>query len=107
LDYSINIFIWGGGASALSNDGGGSWQYSRDITINNSGAALAGYQILVNLTGAAFPTSANISGADVRFEKAGVELPYWVEEWNPSAKKGTVWINVSSIPSGASTIRMW
>jgi len=77
IEITVLLFLLtggGGGASALSNDGGGSWQYSRDITINNSGAALAGYQILVNLTGAAFPTSAYVSGADVRFEKGGAEL---------------------------------
>lgn|GEM_PF-3467390 len=42
--------LYAGGASALSNDGGGSWQYSKDITINNSGSNLTDYQVLVNLT---------------------------------------------------------
>ncbi len=31
------------------------WQYSRDLTIINSGTPLTDYQVLVNLTGISFP----------------------------------------------------
>jgi len=37
------IFVFAGGAGALSNSGGGSWAYIRDITISNPGAALSDY----------------------------------------------------------------
>lgn len=94
-----------GGASALSNDGG-SWASNRDITISNPGGMLSDYQVLLNLTGAAFPTGAEADGADVRFTNSdGDELNYWIESWGAGSAK--VWVNVTNIPVGASTIRMW
>jgi hypothetical protein len=67
----INIFSnGGGGASARSNDGGGSWSYSKEITINNPGAALTDYQVLVTLDGSNFPISAKTSGDDSWFTDA-------------------------------------
>jgi hypothetical protein len=37
--------------------------------------------------------------------KGCAELSYWTEEWDYANAK--VWVNVTSIPAGASTIRMW
>ncbi len=93
------------GAGALSNDGGGSWQYYRDITINNTGSALSDYQVLVNLTGSSFPMNAQTSGADIRFTDASEnELSCWIENWNYTGKSAKIWVNVTSIPAGGSTI---
>jgi len=57
IDKLISL-AFAAGAGALSNSGGASWSSSRDITISNPGGALTDYQVLVNLTGAAFPTGA-------------------------------------------------
>jgi len=104
---SIFILVLSTQANALSNSGGGTWQNYRDISINNIGAELSDYQILVNLTGAAFPAHANSSGADIRFEQSGVELSYWIEKWDHANASALVWVNVTSVPTGGSVVRMW
>ncbi len=102
------MVMMAGGAGGLTNDGGGTWQYSKNLTILNPGTALTDYQVLVNLTGAAFPTGANASGADVRFTDAsGAESSYWIEEWDYANRSALVWVNVTSVPAGASSMRMW
>ncbi len=85
------------------------WQYYRDITINNPGIAQTDYQVLVNLTGSAFPTSAQPSGADLRFRDAGgAELSYWFEKWDHANRSALVWVNVTSIlASGDTSMRMY
>ncbi len=104
----MTLALLAGGAGALSNDGGGSWQYYRDITISNPGGALSEYQVLVNLSGSSFPEGAQAGGADIRFEDAsGAELSYWIEHWDYANRSTLIWVNVTGIPLGASTIRMY
>ncbi len=107
--FVLTILLLVGVASALSNDGGGSWQYSKDITISNSGSALADYQILVSLDSSNFPTNAQINGADIRFTDAvGNELNYWIESWDNAGKIAKIWVKVPSISAGTtSTTRMY
>lgn len=62
---------------------------------------------MVNLTGSAFPTRANTSGADIRFEQSGVELLYWLEKWDYANRSALVWVNVTSVSVGESVVRMW
>ncbi len=100
----------GGAAPVLSNSGGGTWQYYRDISVGeNSGSTLSAYQVLVQLSGANFPTSARSDGADVRFTDAsGNELSYWIESWDYSGRSAKIWVKVPNIPaSAATTIRMY
>ncbi len=95
------------GASALlSNSGGGTWKYQRDISIKeNSGTALTDYQVLVELKGADFPNEAQSSGADIRFtDSSGNELNYWIEGWDYAGKNAKIWLKVPSISPGAITI---
>jgi len=94
--------------SPLSNSGGCTWQYSKDLMIANPGATLTDYQVLVNLTGAGFPIEANASGADIRFTDAGgAELNYWIENWDYANRSANVWVNVTSIPAGVSSMHLW
>ncbi len=87
------VLLLVGGAGALSNDGGESWQYFKDITISNSGSALSEYQVLVNLTGSSFPTNAQASGADIRFTDASEnELSYWIESWDYAGRSTKIWV---------------
>jgi hypothetical protein len=91
----------------LSNSGNGTWQHKRDLSITNPGSSLNYYQMLVNLSGVDFPIEANASGDDIRFTDSSGELPYWIERWDFTTKSGKLWVNVTNIPTGASTLRMW
>ena len=94
----------------LSNSGGGSWQYYKEITVNeNSGNTLTDYQVLVELSGSNFPTNALYDGADVRFTDAnGNELSYWIESWDYSGKNTKIWVKVQTISAhGTETIQMY
>ncbi|MDO8725737.1 MAG: DUF2341 domain-containing protein [Candidatus Methanoperedens sp.] len=107
IDVNNTDFLPLSTITPLSNSGGGTWQYSRDVTITNPGAALTDYQVLVNLTGAGFPMEANASGADIRFEQGSAELNYWIERWDYANSSALVWVNVTNIPSGTSGMKMW
>ena len=51
---------------SLSNSGGGTWKYQRDINIKeNSGTTLTDYQVLIELNRADFPGEAKSDGADL------------------------------------------
>ena len=86
-------------ASAANN-----WNYRRPITISNSGDALSYYQVKVHITDT---SKMQDNGADLRFtnEANTVKYPYWVESW--ATNDAYVWVNVSSIPTGNSTMYMW
>ena len=94
---------------SLSNSGGGSWLYSKDITINNPGAALTDYQVMVTLDSSNFQFSqVQANGEDIRFtEASGSELSYWIESWDSVGNSAKTWVKVPSIPSGTTTIRLY
>jgi len=97
-------------ARTASQSGDGSWQYYRDINIQeNCGNTLVNYQVMVELNNTNFPVEADISGADIRFTDANDdELSYWIESWDYVNNNSIIWVNVSSIPAGGSAIiRMW
>jgi len=90
-----------------------SWQYRRNITIDNSGNSndLTNYQILVVLNSSNFDFSkANSDGSDIRFIDSDdtTKLNYWIEEWNSTAQEAKIWVKVPSIPgSSTKTIYMY
>lgn len=101
----LAILLLAGEASALSNDGGGSWQYFKDLTITNTGSPLSDYQVLVNLKDDNFPPYAKNRGEDIRFiDAGGNELSYWIESWDNSSKTASIWVKVPSIITDSSTI---
>ncbi|MBU4179970.1 MAG: DUF2341 domain-containing protein, partial [Actinobacteria bacterium] len=105
LYVCIILFILSGAAGAstvLSNAGGGVWKYQKDIYfIENSGSTLTDYQVMVELKGSDFPAEAKNGGADIRFTDAGgVELSYWIEEWDSAGKTARIWVKVPEVPSG-------
>ena len=101
LVLCIALSIAVGSAGALSNSGGGTWLYQREITIQeNSGKTLTNYQVLVELTGSDFPTETQSDGDDIRFTDAdGKELSYWIEEYDYSGKHAKIWVKVPEIPA--------
>lgn len=107
---AVSLFSMVGSAIALSNSGGGSWQYYKEITVSeNSGSTLTAYQALVQLSSSNFPTSARSDGADIRFTDASNnELSYWIESWDYAGRSAKIWVKAPSIPaSAATTIRMY
>ncbi|MFW6122011.1 MAG: DUF2341 domain-containing protein [Petrotogales bacterium] len=97
-------------ALAISNSGGGDWEYYKEIKIKeNSGEALEDYQVLVELDSTNFDFSkAKSDGSDVRFKANEEELSYWIEEWNEGAKNAKIWVKVPSIPANDETkIKMY
>ena len=103
LVLCIALSIAVGSAGALSNSGGGTWLYQREITIQeNSGTTLANYQVLVELTGSDFPTETQSDGDDIRFTGAdGKELSYWIEEYDYSGKHAKIWVKVPNVPANS------
>ena len=94
-----------GTASALSNSGGGEWEYYKEITVKeNSGRTLTDFQVLVELNSANFDFSkAKSDGSDIRFSANGEELNYWIEEWDAGAKRAKIWVKVPLIPANGKT----
>ncbi|CAD7773195.1 MAG: hypothetical protein KBONHNOK_00600 [Candidatus Methanoperedenaceae archaeon GB50] len=86
------------------------FQYQREITIHeNSGETLRNYQVPVELSGSDFPEEAKTDGDDIRFTDAdGVNLSYWIEEFNAGSKRAKIWVKVPLIPANGETeITMW
>jgi hypothetical protein len=106
----IVCLVGTGAAVSLSNSGGGTWKYQRDISIKeNSGTTLTDYQVLIELKEADFPVEAKSDGADIRFtDSNGNELNYWIENWNYAGKNAKIWVKVPSISmSAVSMIRTY
>lgn len=107
---ALIILAGTGAAVSLSNSGGGTWKYQREISIKeNSGTTLTDYQVLIEIKGADFPLEAKSDGSDVRFTNSnGNELNYWIESWDYAGKSAKVWVKETSILSGSTTvIRMY
>jgi hypothetical protein len=61
----IALVLSVGMVSALSNSGGGDWEYYKEVTIKeNTGKALSDYQVLVELNPSNFPDKAKSDGSD-------------------------------------------
>jgi|GEM_PF-6279872 len=92
--------------SLLPNWFNSDWNYRKIITIDNTSNSnnLTDYQVRVNLSSNNFDFNrANSDGSDIRFtDTDGVTLLYhWIEEWNSSMKKATIWVKVPSIPANS------
>gem|GEM_PF-2416027 len=103
--FLLLILLSCGMASALSNDGGGTWEYSRDILIQeNSGSTLRDYSILIELDEGNFPAEAQEDGADIRFtDEEDNELSYWIEKFDFSTKKAKIWVKIPYAPASSQT----
>jgi hypothetical protein len=87
------------------------WNYRRQITITNTGSTLTDYQVLVTLNTSIMGSPyCNISddGSDLRFtnEANTIKYDYWIESWNNSGTS-KIWVKVSSIQNGDSTMYMY
>ena len=104
----------GEGLDMLTNGSGGSdvevweeWSYRRSVTINNSGTAVADYQVNVTLNNDNdFYAKAAANGDDIRFNYNGTSLSYWIENWNPGGDS-SIWVKVPSLPGGDTVIYLY
>ena len=80
-----------------------SWSKRKPITIA-SACALSDYQINSTID---YESGMQSDFDDIRFVAGdGSELPYWIEN-KTDGTNATVWVNVSSIPAGNSTIHIY
>src|SRR3989339_1895939 len=85
------------------------WLYRQNISISNSGSTLTNYQIPVIVNTQTLISAGKLQSScqDLRFaSSSGTALPYWVETGCNSTST-TVWVKVSSVASGSSTISMY
>lgn len=104
------ILLSCGTASALSSAGGGTWDYSRDILIQeNSGNTLNDHSILIEFEEGHFPAEVQENGADIRFTgEDNNELNYWIEKFDSSTKKAKIWVKLPYVPANSQTkIKMY
>jgi hypothetical protein len=95
------LFLLGiiGITSAL--DESDDWAHNKDINIqDNSGKDLTNYQVLIKLDSSNFDFSqAKADGSDMRFTSYGMELPYWIEDWDKENKEAKIWVKVPNVPA--------
>ncbi|PXF60228.1 MAG: hypothetical protein C4B59_09735 [Candidatus Methanogaster sp.] len=86
---------------ASASTGLAGFLYQREIAIcENSGETLRDYQVLVALDGGDFPEEAEADGDDIRFTDAdGVNLGYWIEEFDAGSERERIWVAVPLIPA--------
>lgn len=104
------LLLMTGFASALTGAGGGEWNYSSTLYVQeNSGKDLSGYQVKILLDSSNFNFSeADPQGKDIRFESGGKQLSYWIESWDQAAGVASVWVKSPSIKAnGQSEIKMY
>ena len=94
------------------------WTYRQPITIDNTTAngggvfALANFQVQLALTAGNFAfASANANGSDLvaTSDSAGSTiLNYWLGAYNSTVSTGTLWVEIPSLATGATTtIYLW
>ena len=86
------------------------WQYRRAITVSNStGTDLTDYQVQVIINSTFDFSRCKSDGSDIRFTSSDEQtlIPYWIENWNPSATSASIWVKVPSVPVAGTTIYMY
>lgn len=81
------------------------WHYRLPVTINNPGAALTNYQVLVTLNNTFAFSHAQSDGRDLRVTTSdGVTAAnFWIESWDGTNQIAYVWVKVPSIPNNGTT----
>ncbi|MCK4660177.1 MAG: DUF2341 domain-containing protein, partial [Phycisphaerae bacterium] len=97
-------------ATANADDWLAGWGYRAPVQITGSSSALTGYQVLVTVDTASLISAGKLRSdcGDLRFTDTdgATLLDYWIESDCNSAST-RVWVNVSSIPTGGTTIYMY
>lgn len=81
--------------------------YSQTVTIDNPDSSpLTDYQVEITLDASNFDFAAAApGGADLRFYSSGgtTALPYWIQSYDATAQKATIWVKVPELPADATT----
>ncbi|WP_321418828.1 DUF2341 domain-containing protein [uncultured Methanomethylovorans sp.] len=104
------LLLMTGFASALTGTGGGEWNYSSTLYVQeNSGKDLTGYQVNILLDSSNFNFSeADPQGEDIRFEAGGKQLSYWIQSWDKTAATASVWVKMPSLKAnGQSEVKIY
>lgn len=110
LYISTIVLLMAGSAHALTGSGGGEWEYSSSLYIQeNSGRDLYSYQVNILLNSSNFDfTKADSQGKDIRFEALGKQLDYWIDYWDQNSKTASVWVKVPLLKANSlSEIKMY
>ncbi len=85
------------------------WKYRVPINITYSGTTtLYDYQIEVVLDSNFNWNHVSSDAKDIRFVDSNNQLlPYWIEYWNYSQKEAIIWVKLSEIKPGTTTIYMY
>jgi hypothetical protein len=87
----------------------GGWQYRRAVTISST-LALTNYDVLVTVNTQTLIAAGtmNPDGSDIMFvDNSNNVLNYWIESGTINTTSTRIWVNVTSIPSGGTTIWMY
>ena len=83
------------------------WHYRKAITITNGGSAQTDFQVLIDDIDTSDTSKFLGSCQDIRFTSVnGESIDYWIESGCGTASTD-IWIKVSSVPAGTSTIYMY
>ncbi len=101
IEWETGITVVGGSAKMDW------WRYKKPKTITNNGGPLKDFQVPITLNASNFDhLKANQKGHDIRFmDNNGTEIAHWIEQWN-GAGESKIWLNITKIPKGNSTIWM-
>ncbi len=81
------------------------WKYRIPIIIHSE-YNLNNYQILIKLGSNFDWKNVSTNGADIRFVENNMPLPYYIEKWNYGSE-ALIWVNVTKIKRGKTTIYMY
>ena len=85
------------------------WSYFRLVSIYNpTTATVDNIPVRIELSSPSFDFShVKNDASDLRFYTLTCnELPYWIEEWNPTPGEGVVWVKIPRLPPGETRILM-
>lgn len=85
------------------------WQYKREISIDNRGDKVSDAVIQIQFNNEEFDyTKVKAAGADIRFSTSsgklsGAGLPYWIEQWNDNGVS-RIWVKVPMLKAHSKAI---
>jgi len=92
----------------ITNWWNASWQYSREVVINNPNSLLIDYAVKVMIPFYFDYGNASDTGADIRFTRQdnSTLLNHWIEEWD-NASDSTVWVKIPTLAAITNTIFLY
>ena len=80
------------------------------VAISNPGATvLTDYQVKITIDDTFDFSSANSDGSDIRITDMDelTPLSFWIEEWNTTLSRATIWVKVPSVPVGGTSVYLY